>query len=261
MDLTGEQDAADGPSCWNDRMTMNPEVPAVFDLMTEASQRLVRTVDGLSEEQLSDHSLLTGWTRAHVAAHLALNALALEGVLNGVAANNPVPMYPSQDVRNQDIEDLAAAGPSEVRSQTLRSVSCFAAAAEDFPQDKAEEPVERVPGGTTFPAGAALSMRWREVEIHHADLGAGYSHHDWPLEFAEAAITHLTSDGSGRSWTSSFRVFAHDSAQSWQVGDDNGLPLITVTGSAADVAWWLSGRGAGEGLTTDRGELPEVPSL
>lgn len=243
-------------------MTTNPEAPVVFDLMTEASQRLVRTVDGLSEEQLSEASLLPGWTRAHVAAHLALNALALEGVLNGVAANSPVPMYASQDARNQEIDDLAAAGASEVRSQTLRSVSCFAAAAEDFPQDRAEVPVERVPGGPTFPAGAALSMRWRELEIHHADLDSGYSRHDWPLQFAETAITHLTSSGgSPRPWTSSFRVLAQDSAQSWQVGDDHGQPLITVTGSAADLAWWLSGRGTGEGLHTDQGELPEVPSI
>lgn len=243
-------------------MTTNPEPPVVFDLMTEASQRLVRTVDGLSEEQLAEASLLPGWTRAHVAAHLALNALALQGVLNGVAANSPVPMYPSQEARNRGIDDLVAAGPSEVRHQTLRSVSCFAAAAEDFPQDRAEVPVERVPGGSTFPAGAALSMRWRELEIHHADLDSGYSHHDWPVQFAETAITHLTSPGgSPRPWTSSFRVLAHDSAQSWQVGEDHGQPLITVTGSAADLAWWLSGRGTGEGLKSDQGELPEVPGI
>lgn len=243
-------------------MTTNPEAPAVFDLMIEASQRLVRTIDGLSEEQWSGDSLLPGWSRAHVAAHLALNALALEGVLNGVAANNPVPMYASQEARNQEIDDLAEAGPEQVRFQTLRSVSCFTTAAEEFPQGKADDPVERVPGGSTFPAGAALEMRWREVEFHHADLGAGYSPNDWPQAFAVAAITALTSpEVAPRSWTSSFRVLARDAAQSWQIGDDNGQPLITVTGAAADLAWWLAGRGAGEGLNTDHGELPEVPSL
>lgn len=243
-------------------MTTNPEAPAVFDLVTEASQRLVRTVDGLSEEQLLGDSLLPGWSRAHVAAHLALNGLALTAVLNGVAANSAVPMYTSQEARNQEIDDLAAAGPAEVRSQTLRSVSCFTTAAEDFPQTKADDPVERVPGGTTFPAGAALTMRWREVEFHHADLGTDYTHSDWPQEFAVEAIAALTSpDGPPRAWTSSFRVLARDTAQTWQVGEDNGQPLITVTGSANDLAWWLSGRGTGEGLHTDEGDLPEVPQL
>ena len=46
--------------------------------LRDADHRLVRTVDGLSDEQLAAPSLLPGWTRAHVVAHLALNAEALD---------------------------------------------------------------------------------------------------------------------------------------------------------------------------------------
>jgi hypothetical protein len=31
-----------------------------------------------------------------------------------------------------------------------------------------------------------------------------------------------------------------------------------VHGAAADLAWWLAGRGAGEGLTVTGGELPAL---
>ena len=53
------------------------------DHLTEAGQRLVRTVDGFSGDDWSAPSLLPGWTRAHVVAHLALNGEALGGVLRG----------------------------------------------------------------------------------------------------------------------------------------------------------------------------------
>lgn len=232
--------------------------PSDFTLLSEATQRLVRTVDGLSDDRLAEPSGLPGWSRAHVVAHLALNAEALERVLNGVAANDPVPMYPSQQRRDGDIGDLVEAGSGELRSRTLQAVRLFTDAARAFPQDRADVRVERVPGGTSFPAGAALGMRWREVEIHHADLDAGYSFADWPLAFSVAAAEVLTSpDGPPRAWPSPFEVQARDAGRSWRVGD--GEPRQVVSGDAAPLVWWLSGRGEGVGLQTDQGELPEVP--
>jgi maleylpyruvate isomerase len=41
----------------------------------------------------------------------------------------------------------------------------------------------------------------------------------------------------------------------WTFGEDGGP---TVTGSAADLGWWLTGRGSGEGLTSDSGTLPGI---
>ncbi len=32
----------------------------------------------------------------------------------------------------------------------------------------------------------------------------------------------------------------------------------TVSGAAADLGWWLTGRGDGEGLTSDDGVLPRI---
>jgi maleylpyruvate isomerase len=243
-------------------MSQGPEPRPVFTLLHEASQRLVRTVDALGDEELAEASLLPGWSRAHVAAHLACNAEALEGVLNGVRTDDPTPMYPSQEARDAAIEELAAAGPEEVRHRILSSVTRFAEAAAAFPQERSEQPVERVPGGRTFPAGAALPMRWREVELHHADLGAGYGRADWPEEFPVALIADLVAgQGPERTWPRPFRMLARDVARTWDVGDGEiTAPRVVVSGDAADLAWWLSGRGSGERLHADHGELPEVPA-
>ena len=48
-----------------------------------ATRRLIRTADGLTDEQYAEPRGLPGWTRAHVLAHLALNAEGLAGALGG----------------------------------------------------------------------------------------------------------------------------------------------------------------------------------
>ena len=58
---------------------------------------LNRTVDALGAEELAAPSLLPGWSRAHVVAHLALNGVALAGVLDAVLRGEPVAMYESDE--------------------------------------------------------------------------------------------------------------------------------------------------------------------
>ena len=82
-----------------------------LDGLVEATQRLVRTVDSLSDDDLAAPSVLPGWSRAHVVAHLTLNAEGLAGVLAGVVEGEDVPMYRSQEDRDADIEELAAGAP------------------------------------------------------------------------------------------------------------------------------------------------------
>jgi maleylpyruvate isomerase len=38
-------------------------------------------------------------------------------------------------------------------------------------------------GSTPFPAGQLLTRRLVEVELHHCDLGLGYTPSDWPATF------------------------------------------------------------------------------
>ena len=70
---------------------------AMPDLIAHADQALVRTVDGLSDDQYAEASQLPGWTRGHVVAHLALNAEGLAGVLHGAHLGRPQPMYASSE--------------------------------------------------------------------------------------------------------------------------------------------------------------------
>ena len=226
----------------------------VIEALHESTQRLVRTVDGLDDGAWRAPSLLPGWSRGHVAAHLVLNAEGLAAALEGLVAGERVPMYVSPEARDHDIDELSAGEVAPVRDRLLASTTRFADAVAALAPEHWAADVERVPGGVTFAAAAVPAMRWREVEIHHADLGAGYTRRDWDPVFADAVVDTLATRLAGHA--PGFTVVLTDAGRSREVGSvDAGAP--EVRGPAADVGWWLSGRGDGEGLTCDGG-LPAI---
>jgi maleylpyruvate isomerase len=224
--------------------------PTVLGLLAPASQRLVRTVDAFDDADWTAPSGLPGWSRAHVVAHVALNAEGLAGALGGLAAGQPASMYASDADRDGDIDALADASATELRDRLLGSVTAFAHAVGAVPADAWDASIERTPGGRVFAAVDTPSMRLREVEIHHADLASAYSWRAWEPAFAALLLDGM--DGRGHDGPG-FVVVASDLDRSWTIGD--GGPA--VTGPAAALGWWLTGRGDGDGLTSE-GELPRI---
>jgi len=160
-------------------------------------------------------------------------------------------MYPSTEARDADIEELAAAAPAEVRERFLAATSRFAEALEAMHEADWDGRFERTPGGPDFDLHNVVLMRLREVEIHHADLGVGYTSDDWPADFRAILLESMTK----RPYPAPFDVRPTDLDRTWHYGDGPGGPV--VTGSSAALGWWLTGRGAGEWLTSCSDELPE----
>ena len=183
--------------------------PAVLDeLLHEATRRLVRTTDALADERYAAPSGLPGWTRGHVLAHLTLNAEGMAAALGGIFDGERVPMYASQEARDDDIEVLAAASPSVIRTRLLGAATGLADAIDGLPLDQLDATIDRVPGGRTFAAGDIPAMRLTEVEIHHVDLAAGYSRSDWPPAYVVLLLDGLSEKGV--SATGSFHAHASD---------------------------------------------------
>ena len=221
-----------------------------LDGLSQATQRLVRAVDSLSDPALAEPSLLPGWSRGHVVAHLTLNAEALAGVLTGVKEGEDVPMYASQDARDADIDELAAATPADLRDRFLAATSRFQEAVVAVPEGGWVGEFRRLGSGGQVLARIGIpGMRHREVEIHHADLGIGYGPGHWPEDFLAEMFERVVHD---RATGPALLLRTPDGEV--RVGTGDG-PV--VSGSRVDLTWWLLGRGTGEGLAGD----PHLPQL
>lgn len=217
-----------------------------------SSHAFTRTVDALTADELAGPSLLPGWSRAHVVAHVAMNAAALSGVVEGLVHGSPVPMYASDGQRDAEIEELAGADPTQLRERFLETTTRFADAIPLLAGEHWSGWIERLPGGPAWPMVTIVATRRRELEIHHADLGVAHTRADWPRDFVAELLDAVTVDQQG---SGPFQVRASDLGQSWRVGGDGGP---TVLGAGADLGWWLTRRGPGDGLSTDADRLPEL---
>lgn len=228
-------------------MTAADEV--TLDALTEATNRLIRGVDALADDDWAAPSTLPGWTRTHVIAHLTLNAEGLAGVLVGIARGEDVPMYESPEVRDSDIAGLATLSPADLRERFLASTQLFLDAAAAVPPGGWAGEFRRVTsGGPLFRRLAIPQMRLHEVEIHHADLLVGYTAADWPEAYLDATFNRVVHD---REAGPAVRLRTPDG----DVLIGEGGPV--VFGSRADLTWWLLGRGDGEGLYAED-RLPEL---
>jgi len=220
----------------------------------ESEQQLLRTVDSLRPDDYREASVLPGWSRAHVVAHLALNAEGLARAVDGVAHGHDVPVYESDARRDADIEELAQAEPAEIRERLFAAGQALRDALALLDGDQWASNILRVPDGPRWALAAVPDTRRREVEIHHADLDAGHGPGEWPADFAIALLDLVTADRAADPDSPTFSVRATDTIQTWGVGAEQPV----VEGTAADLAWWLVGRGSGQGLTVDAGELPRL---
>jgi maleylpyruvate isomerase len=153
------------------------------DQIDDATQRLLGTARVIAEPDLRAPSLLPGWTRAHVLAHLARSADAMRNLLIGARSGQDRPAYASQQVREAEIEHGAGLTAEELMADLAGSAMAFRTITRQLPDNAWQYPV-RVLDSARFPAAQLLTRRLVEVELHHCDLGTGYGPADWPAAFA-----------------------------------------------------------------------------
>ena len=94
-------------------------------------------------------------------------------------------------------------------------------------------------------------MRVREVEIHHADLGLDYTAADWTADFVALLL-----DSRSASYARPGGLHRPRHRPGPLVDVRHGGPTVSGVGSA--LAWWATGRGTGDGLTSDDGRVPRI---
>ena len=163
---------------------MDAALRELSDQIDQATQRLLDVARILTEPDLRAPSLLPGWTRAHVLAHVARNADAMRNVLGGVRTGEDRPGYASAVARVAGIEQDAGRPARELAADLADSAMALRTVARQLPGDGWQVPVRMLDPGARFPAAQLLTRRLVEVELHHSDLAAGYDPADWPAAFA-----------------------------------------------------------------------------
>jgi maleylpyruvate isomerase len=226
----------------------------------EATRALVATATVLKETALAEPSLLPGWTRGHVLAHLSRNADGLTNLLTWARTGVETPMYASAEAREAGIEDGAGRPPAEQLADLDASAARFAEAVALMPPAAWAAQVTMRSGRVI----AAAEIPWRrlvEVRLHHVDLDAGYGCADLPADFAARELAHLLDGLTGHEGIAAVELHDTGSGERWTIGAASE-PELTVAGSCHDLLAWVSGRGSGQGLTvTPDKPLPVLPPL
>ncbi|MCP9964761.1 maleylpyruvate isomerase N-terminal domain-containing protein [Actinomadura madurae] len=134
---------------------------------------VVGTLERLSDEDMRAPSALPGWSRGHVATHIARNAESLWNLLEWARTGVEIPQYPSIDTRNADLDAGAGRGRAELVEDVMATAARFSEQARTLPEDAWNAPVRSMMGWW-HPAWYSVYRRWNEVEAHHVDLAAGY---------------------------------------------------------------------------------------
>ena len=144
-----------------------------------AHQLLLAALDSLTDEQCRQDSLLPKWSRGHVLAHLARNADSHVRLLvaagRGEIAEQYVGGYKG---RVAAIEGSSGLSAIELVADVRRSIYALEAAwAGASPTTWAGDGINGV--GATIHMSEIVFLRWREVEVHHADLALEFTWRNW----------------------------------------------------------------------------------
>ncbi|MFA1551190.1 maleylpyruvate isomerase family mycothiol-dependent enzyme [Actinomadura chokoriensis] len=234
----------------------------VIDELDAGTERIAGTLGGLGEADLRGPSALPGWSRGHVATHIARNADSLWNLLEWARTGVEIPQYPSLDKRNADLDAGAGRSGAELIADVRATAERFAEQVRTLPEDAWNAPVKAMQGWP-HPAWYTLFRRWNEVEAHHVDLAAGYGPADWPEPYvrwaAAATLADVAAVPAGRRGElAGYRITATDSGESAELGWTAGGP--EASGSGRALLGWLSGRTDGSGVhVRPDGPLPVPP--
>lgn len=219
-----------------------------------------RKLNELSDAELDGDSLLPGWSRRYVIAHVGLNARAITRLTEWARTGIETPMYDSKEQRDEEIA-LAATLPA----RALRHLSDHAAVHlnvewRDLTDESWSADVRTIMG-RTVPASETVWMRAREVWIHAVDLANHGSFDDFPDDFLRPLLDDVVGSWSKRRAAESLpniELIEAGGTGAWAVDGSHARDL-TVMGDLPALARWATGRGV-RGVSADDGDvLPPAP--
>ncbi|WP_309113667.1 maleylpyruvate isomerase family mycothiol-dependent enzyme [Saccharothrix sp.] len=208
----------------------------------DAHRRLGELVAGLTDDRVREPSVLPGWTRGHVLAHIAgvTEAMARQAENEGTKLE---PYPGGRPARDAAIEERAGRSAAEHRTAIAAAVERLEKAW-DGVRDWSTPVAYR--DGTLEDTAYAV---WREIEIHTFDLGLG------PVTFSPEFCEHAV-DFLAKRVPDGVQLILASPGRKWTIG--TGEPH-ELRGEATDLVVWLAGREPLGEVTGTRPELNPWP--
>lgn len=226
----------------------DPQRAQLADLRSEldaATSRLLGDTIAVSDADWRGPSRLPGWSRGHVATHLARQADALGRVAGWARTGVRQEMYDSPEQREREIDEGANRSGLELQIDLDTAAGRLDRAFGELDEHGSWDAVVSLRGGLQVPARLLPLARLVEVVLHHVDLDTGYALSDvepatadWLLELC------------------AFRLRERDEFPRLELVSDSTTITVgssgdvrTVRGSSADLLGWLTGRSDDSQLT------------
>jgi maleylpyruvate isomerase len=219
--------------------------------MHQCTDLFLAALTRLSDDELGRPTALPGWSRRHLLAHVGFNARALQRLTVWARTGEPHPMYGSPEQRATEIATGATWDGPRLRAFVSDSAAELAADLDGL-DDGQWRAVVVTAQGRTVPATEIPWLRTREVAVHAVDLGGPVTFDDLPTDLCLALVADVVARRSSLRRDPPVTLRA-STGQTWTI--DTGPDPVSVAGSPAQLARWLTGRGPG-GLRPEHPDLP-----
>ncbi len=164
-------------------MTLDAGAPTAWIEGCHAAQAaLLTSLGDLQDDVARCPSRLPGWSVGHLLTHIARNADSVVWRLEGAAAGEVRDQYPGGlEQRTRDIEAGAGRPATELVRDVRRTGDAVTRVMAGLPVAAWDAP-SRTSKGVVESSRDAVLSRWREVVVHHGDLGLG------PVPFPSALV-------------------------------------------------------------------------
>jgi maleylpyruvate isomerase len=222
--------------------------------MTEGHRFFLAGLAQVSDDELLAPSALPGWTGRHILSHVGHNARAVGRLACWAATGVPTPMYPGAAARAAEIALGARWVGPRLRSFVEVEQEALAAALEKL--DAEQWATEVVTAQGRHVTAAALPwLRTRELWVHATDLYDTTDFSDFPPPLLDKLIV----DALGRRRDADGEeVQVRPTDRDRTPPFDGPPPPVWIEGRTADLARWLTGRGAANVKTSDHSPLPTL---
>ena len=216
-----------------------------------AHDTLCEYLDGLTDDEARQASLLPDGPVGHVLTHIARNADSITRMFEAANGGEIGDQYPGgAEQRTADIETGAPRTAAELVADVRDSCGRLDRAWSATTDAAWAMGSGRMMAGE-LPLSDMVFRRWREVEVHHADLGLTFTWRDWSEEYVDLELELSTRKLALRLQDDiALRIEPSDAIGVWIV-EPVPVERTLVRGTRRELLAWILGR-------DDRPDWPEL---